>query len=109
MFQFLSKLKLTLSTDILFAALTVFIFITFFLCFVIAGVYRHSSPARAFMWIKAMGAGTFFSYGNICLQAHGAEVYSSEFLGIKGVYIFIFSECARLSLVSCIHSHEVSH
>jgi hypothetical protein len=36
-------------------------------------------------------------------------VYSSEFLGIKGVYIFIFSECARLSLVSCIHSHEVSH
>ena len=103
MFDFLAKYKFEISTDWVFAGLTVFIFIVFFVCFIIAGVYRNSSPARMFMWIKAIGAGTFFSYGNICLQAHGAEIYMKEFLGLQGLAVWI--QPIVFGLFVCLESH----
>jgi len=39
--------------------------------------------------MKAIGAGTFFSYSQICLQKHGVELYTQEFLGIQGFFIWV--------------------
>ncbi len=85
----ITTVSATISTDILFACVSGFIAIMFFVAFIVAGVFRHASPDKAFMWIKAIGAGTFFSYGQICLQVHGAELYQKRYLGVQGLFIWV--------------------
>ncbi len=80
----------TSSTYVLHSSISAFIGVTFFLSFVIVDVYRNFSPPRnVFKSMKAISAGTFFSYGQICLQKHGVEIYQQRFFGIQSFYLWV--------------------
>jgi len=85
----ISDSDIEMSTDVLFGGVCIFIAIIYLVSFVIAGVYRRSSPAVAFKWMKAIGAGTFFSYSQICMQKHGVQLYSQSFLGVQGAFLWV--------------------